>query len=124
MSTEASSSMDMSESMMSNGEAKTTSQPVIQVDKMLLMKKKNATSRHQQILTPDEEQLNPQLNQQLKKQLKAQQKKARKQAEGAHYSSNNLMDEDDDMMQDEPVQNFQFNIGLTSAPIPDEDEEL
>ncbi|KAI8080409.1 P-loop containing nucleoside triphosphate hydrolase protein [Thamnidium elegans] len=124
MSTEASSSMDMSESMMISGEAKTTSQPVIQVDKMLLMKKKNANSRHQQILTPDEEQLNPQLNQQLKKQLKAQQKKARKQAEGIHNTSNNLMDEDDDMMQDEPVQNFQFNIGLASAPIPDEDEEL
>lgn len=124
MSAEAPSSMDMSESVMSNGESKTTSQPVIQVDKMLLMKKKNATSRPQQILTPDEEQLNPQLNQQLKKQLKAQQKKARKQAEGAYNTSNNLMDEDDEMMQDEPVQNFQFNVGLTSAPIPDEDEEL
>lgn len=120
------SSMDMSEGMKTSGEAMTTSQPVIQVDKMLLMKKKNALGRPQQILTYDEEQLNPQLNQQLKKQMKAQQKKARRQAEGGHNTSNNLMEEDDDMMQDEvvPVQNFQFNVGLTAAPIPDEDEEL
>ncbi|EPB92600.1 hypothetical protein HMPREF1544_00613 [Mucor circinelloides 1006PhL] len=98
------------------------SQPIIQVDKMLNMKKKNAISRPQHIVSHTEEELNPQTNQQLKKQLKAQQKKARRQAGG--HSGNNLFDEDDAMLEE----SFQFNIpnaaSLMAAPIPDEDEEL
>ncbi|KAL0137584.1 gnl3l protein [Mucor lusitanicus] len=99
-----------------------TSQPIIQVDKMLTMKKKNAISRPQHIVSHTEEELNPQTNQQLKKQLKAQQKKARRQAGG--HAGNNLFDEDDAMLDE----SFQFNIpnaaSLMTAPIPDEDEEL
>ncbi|KAL9541424.1 hypothetical protein MBANPS3_009131 [Mucor bainieri] len=99
-----------------------TSQPIIQVDKMLNMKKKNAISRPQHIVSHTEEELNPQTNQQLKKQIKAQQKKARKQAGG--HGGNNLFDEDDAMLEEA----FQFNIpnaaSLMAAPIPDEDEEL
>ncbi|KAK4512164.1 uncharacterized protein ATC70_013407 [Mucor velutinosus] len=98
------------------------SQPIIQVDKMLNMKKKNAISRPQHIVSHTEEELNPQTNQQLKKQLKAQQKKARRQAGG--HSGNSLFDEDDAMLEE----SFQFNIpnatSLMAAPIPDEDEEL
>ncbi|CAO3639773.1 unnamed protein product [Mucor fragilis] len=98
------------------------SQPIIQVDKMLNMKKKNAISRPQHIVSHTEEELNPQTNQQLKKQLKAQQKKARRQTGG--HSGNNLFDEDDAMLEE----SFQFNIpnaaSLMAAPIPDEDEEL
>lgn len=117
--------------MAMDGTATSTSQPVIQVDKMLMMKKKNAISRPQHIISQDEEQLNPQINQQLKKQQKALQKKARRQEEG-HSGSNNLFDEDDDMMHEEvsssvpTAATFSFNrtVGLMSAPIPDEDEEL
>lgn len=102
------------------------SQPIIQVDKMLNMKKKNAMSRPQHIISLTEEELNPQTNQQLKKQLKAQQKKARRQIGG--NTSNNLFDEDDAMLE-ESASSFQFNIpasaaSLMAAPIPDEDEEL
>ena len=102
------------------------SQPIIQVDKMLNMKKKNAMSRPQHIISLTEEELNPQTNQQLKKQLKAQQKKARRQIGG--NTSNNLFDEDDAMLE-ESASSFQFNIpasavSLMTAPIPDEDEEL
>jgi hypothetical protein len=100
------------------------SQPIIQVDKMLMMRKKNAASRPQHIISQAEEELNPQLNQQLKKQLKAQQKKARRQVDGTH--SNNLIDEDDDMMMQEEIvpttAPFQFNS--MPGPIIDEDEEL
>lgn len=120
--------MDTGDNMMQtdSGEATTTSQPIIQVNKMLMMKKKNATSRPQNILSFDEEQLNPQWNQQAKKLQKAQQKKARRQMDGGN-TSNNLMDEDDDMQEEftMPIaSSFQFNNGLMSAPIPDEDEEL
>ncbi|CEP15788.1 hypothetical protein [Parasitella parasitica] len=98
------------------------SQPVIQVDKMLNMKKKNAVSKPQHIVSQTEEELNPQINQQLKKQLKAQQKKARRQMGG---NNTNSMYEEDDAMSEE---SFQFNIpaaaSFTAAPIPDEDEEL
>lgn len=96
-------------------------QPIIQVEKMLMMKKKNAASKPQHIMSQAEGELNPQLNQQLKKQLKAQQKKARRQVDGA-MTSNNLIDEDDEMMMQEEIAPFQFNS--ISAPIPDEDEEL
>ena len=67
-----------------------TQQPIIQVEKMLQMKKKHGSQRPQQIFSQTEEELNPQLNQQLKKQLKAQQKKARRQTEPI----TNLNDED------------------------------
>jgi hypothetical protein len=100
-----------------------TLQPIIQVDKMLMMKKKNAASRPQHIVSQAEEELNPQLNQQLKKQLKAQQKKARRQADGT-TTSNNLIDEDDDMMMQEEITPSAFQFNSISAPIIDEDEEL
>ncbi|KAG2195693.1 hypothetical protein INT47_012914 [Mucor saturninus] len=125
------SSMDTGDTMMQQGESgvgTTTSQPIIQVNKMLMMKKKNAASKPQNIISFDEEQLNPQWNQQSKKLQKAQQKKARRQAEGAN-TSNNLMEEDDDMQEEFAMPTTatslpQFNTGLMSAPIPDEDEEL
>jgi hypothetical protein len=93
-------------------------QPIIQVEKMLMMRKKNAASKPQHVVSEMEESLNPQLNQQLKKQLKSQQKKARKM--NGDHGGTDLIEEDDDMMQDEPVQ----FTNLMSAPIPDEDEEL
>ncbi|GAN04611.1 gnl3l protein [Mucor ambiguus] len=115
-------SMDTTADDMITEGSSNTSQPIIQVDKMLNMKKKNATSRPQHIVSHTEEELNPQTNQQLKKQLKAQQKKARRQAGG--HGGNNLFDEDDAMFEE----SFQFNIpnaaSLMAAPIPDEDEEL
>ncbi|CAO3638003.1 unnamed protein product [Mucor hiemalis] len=125
------SSMDADESLMAvdNGTASSTTQPVIQVDKMMAMRKKNGSNKTQHIISQEEEQLNPQLNQLLKKQQKAQQKKARRQAEtGGQNNSNNLIEEDDDMMHEEftvpTASTFQFNTGMMSAPIPDEDEEL
>ncbi|KAI8635718.1 hypothetical protein BD408DRAFT_438711, partial [Parasitella parasitica] len=118
-------SMDVSmDTVIDNSVAESNiSQPVIQVEKMLSMKKKNATSRPQQITSQTEEELNPQTNQQLKKQLKAQQKKARRQMGGSN--SNALFEEDDAMLEG----SFQFNnipaaASLMAAPIPDEDEEL
>lgn len=122
------SSMDTGDTMMQtdSGTATSTSQPIIQVNKMLMMKKKNAVSKPQNIISFDEEQLNPQWNQQSKKLQKAQQKKARRQAEGGN-TSNNLMEEDDDMQEEftmPTATSFQFNTSLMSAPIPDEDEEL
>jgi hypothetical protein len=128
---DAASGMDTEESRAigNDGTATSTSQPVIQVDKMLQMKKKNATNRPQHIISHDEEQLNPQINQQLKKQQKALQKKARRQAEGGgDHTINNLFEEDDDMMHDEEVSSVPtattFSFNPLSAPIPDEDEEL
>ncbi|RCH79678.1 hypothetical protein CU098_007863, partial [Rhizopus stolonifer] len=103
----------------------TTSQPIIQVDRMLQMKKKNAINRPQHILSQTEEEINPQLNQQLKKQLKAQQKKVRRQADGQGH--NNLFNEDDDMMFQTELtapSSTGFNPNLISAPMIDEDEEL
>lgn len=125
------SSMDMEETSMTveNGTANSTTQPIIQVDKMMTMKKKSGLSKPQHIISQEEEQLNPQLNQLMKKQQKAQQKKARRQAEaGGQHASNDLIEEDDDMMHEESAvptaATFTFNTGLMSAPIPDEDEEL
>ncbi|OBZ82502.1 Guanine nucleotide-binding protein-like NSN1 [Choanephora cucurbitarum] len=96
-----------------------TQQPIIQVEKMLQMKKKHGSQRPQQIFSQTEEELNPQLNQQLKKQLKAQQKKARRQTEPI----TNLNDEDDDMLfqAEAPIS---YPPTLISAPMIDEDEEL